>query len=139
MPTDSPAVLFGERKPLFAAANVRDAELTRTEKTEKNEEAWNELIDKTLVEWGRDASVLEDDGFMPPDLDVINFACQVAMACRDAGCPPPTRIVPDGEGGISLEHVEGELSTSLNIYADRTVELLSFVDCRLRHRCRLVW
>ena len=79
-------------------------------------------------------SVLEDDDFVPPDLDVINLACDAAMQLRDMGAIPPTMVAPDGEGGTSFEYVEGKSSVSLNIYADLTVECLTFDDCRLIRR-----
>lgn len=138
MPTDSPAVLSGPRREVFPTANVREAELSEGLEAERNKAAWNRFIDGTLVEWGRDVAVLKDEGFIPPSLDVVNLACQVAMSLRDAGCAPPTKIVPDGEGGISFERVVGRVSASLRIYADQTGEFLLFDDCRLTERHRLV-
>ena len=138
MATDSAAVLSGERMPVFATASVRESELTEKGRAERNRQAWDKLVDTRLVEWGRDASSLEDEGFVPPALDVVNLACRIAMLLRDEGLAPPTRVVPDGEGGISFERVEGKLSVSLNVYANLTVELLSFDDCRLCIRHRLL-
>ena len=137
MVTDSAAVLSGERIPVFAGANVREAELGGSEETQKRREAWDSIIDRYLVEWGRDASALEDEGFIPPGLEVVNLACQVAMEFRDEGLPPPIRVAPDGEGGLAFERVDGKVSESLNIYADQTIELLTFDDCRLSGRHRL--
>lgn len=138
MPTDSAAVLSGERRPVFATANVREPELIGRQQANKVEQAWDRFIDRNLVEWGRNPSALEDEDFVPPALDVINLACKLAMALRDEGLAPPTMVVPDGEGGISFERVEGELSEYLNIHANQTVELLTFDDCRLRARHRLL-
>lgn len=82
-------------------------------------------------------TVLEDEGFVPPNPEVIGLACEVALHLRNEAWDPPTSIVPDGEGGISFERVEGARFASLNIYADQSVELLNFDDCRLRSRRRL--
>jgi len=137
MALDSAAVLSGEPLTVFETASVVEPELKESEQTEKNRECWDKFIYGTLIEWGRNVSALEDEGFIPPGLEIINLACQTALAMRDQGFPPPTRIVPDGEGGISFERVVGTHSDSLNIYADRTIELLSFDDCRLSARYSL--
>ena len=138
MPTSSAAVLSGEPMPVFATANVQEADLAEMEQVRRNRKDWNRFIDGTLVEWGRDTTALEDEDFIPPNPDVIDLACKVAMDFRDRGDVPPTRVVPDGEGGISFEHVEDELSVSLNIYANKSIEMLIFDDCRLRDRRRLL-
>lgn len=138
MPTSSAAVLSGEPMPMFATANVQEADLAEMEQVRRNKEDWTRFIDTCLVEWGRDTTALEDEDFVPPSPDVINLACKVAMNYRDEGLVPPTMVVPDGEGGISFERFEGDISLSLNIYADKSVELLTFDDCRLRERCRLM-
>ena len=138
MPTPSAAVLSGEPMPVFATPNVRESELSEKKRLERNKTGWDRFIYGTLVEWGRDVTALEDEDFVPPNPDVIKQACEVAFEFRDAGDVPPTRIVPDGEGGISFEWVEEDISQSLNIYADKSIELLTFDDCRLRDRCRLM-
>ena len=138
MVTDSAAVLSGERTPVFAGANVREAELAGSGEARRRREAWDSVIDRYLVEWGRDASALEDEDFVPPGLEVVKLACEVAMEFRDEGLPPPIRVVPDGEGGLAFERVDGKVSESLNIYADQTIELLTFDDCRLSARHRLM-
>lgn len=137
MPTDSAAVLSGERRPVFATASVREPELNEKEQADRTRKAWSKFIDGNLVEWGRNPSALEDEDFFPPGRDVIKLACEWALYFRDEGCAPPTMVVPDGEGGISFERVDGEASESLNIYADQTVELLVFNNCRLCGRHRL--
>ena len=138
MAEDSAAVLSGERTPVFATASVRHGELADKEQAERTRQAWQKLIDHTLVEWGKDASSLEDEEFVPPSLEVVDLACEIAMGLRDDGAEPPTRVVPDGEGGIAFERVEGAFSESLNVYADRAVEFLGFDDCRLICRRRLM-
>lgn len=137
MTTDSAAVLFGERRPVCATASVGEPELNNKERADRVKEAWNSCIDHKLVEWGRNPNALEDEDFVPPERDVIKLACEWALCLRDMELAPPTMVVPDGEGGISFERVDGEASESLNIYADQTVELLVFNDCRLCGRHRL--
>ncbi|MDY7009861.1 MAG: hypothetical protein SVV80_03825 [Planctomycetota bacterium] len=138
MPTYSAAVLSGEPIPAFRPENVRDPDLVENEQIQRNRQAWVKFIDANLVEWGKDPTALEDEDFIPPSLDVINLACNVAVKLRNEGHVPPTRVIPDGEGGISFEWVEEDISHSLNMYADQTAELLTFDDCRLRERRRLL-
>jgi len=138
MATDSAAVLSGEQVPVFSTASVREGDLVRREQMERNRRGWDGFIDRCLVEWGRDPGALADEGFAPPNLKAIDLACAIALALKDEGLAPPTRIVPDGEGGLCFEHVDGDWFVSLNIYADLTVELLDFNDCRLLTRRRLL-
>ncbi len=135
---NSAAVLSGKPMPVFVTPDLREYELSEKKQGEKNKKGWDGFIDSPLVEWGRDTTALEDEDFVPPNPDVINLACKVAMSFRDEGIVAPTRVVPDGEGGISFERVEDKISESLNIYADKSIELLTFDDCRLRDRRRLM-
>ena len=104
---------------------------------ENNKNGWQKFIDETLVEWGRNPAVLDDEEFQPPSARVIDLACEVATSLRDGGEVPPTRVVADGEGGVSFERVDGQTSVSLNIHPDATIEMLTFDDCRLRSRRRI--
>lgn len=128
---DSAASLSGERRPLFETASVRQPDLTEKENSERNRQAWDDLISYRLVEWGRNPSALADEDFEPPAIEVINLACRLASEMMNVGWLPPTMVAPDGEGGVSFELIVGKFSQSLNISADGTVELLTFDDCRL--------
>ncbi len=92
-------------------------------------EAWNSFISDPLA-----LGVFIDEDLIPPNLDVIQLACDMALYLRNGCIVPPTSVVPDGEGGISFEWVEGKGSQSLNIYVDQSIELLIFDDCCLRSR-----
>jgi len=137
MATDSAAVLSGQRRVVYPTASVRDPELIDSAATGANRAMWDRMIDSTLIEWVRGTAAMEDDGFVPPTPEVISRACEVAMALRDQGWVAPTRIVPDGEGGIAFEHIDGDSSVSLSIHADESVEILTFEDCRLSGRRHL--
>ena len=56
---------------------------------------------------------------------------------RDHGAPPPTRIVPTGEGGIALQFERGRDFVSIEIEHEGVVELLVFEEGRLKHRAAL--
>ncbi|MCD4825082.1 MAG: hypothetical protein K8S55_10770 [Phycisphaerae bacterium] len=133
-PTVSDAILSGNRQVTDATPDVAEAELSMGAQSEENRDAWDRFIDDTLVEWGRNISILEDENFEPPSAEIINLACTVALDLRDAGGTPPTRIVPDGDGGISFERVDGTSFVSLDIYSDQSIEFLEFDDCRLVSR-----
>lgn len=94
-------------------------------------DAWQHIIDDYLVEWGRDPRQLEDEDIVPPSVAVITLASQIAMKLRDEGCPPPLRVVPDGEGGITFERRTAEVFESLTVNADGSIELTTFMNCQL--------
>lgn len=98
---------------------------------------WDDLIDNKLIEWGRNPSALEDDDFVSPTSEVINEACALALEMRNANCPPPLRICPDGDGGICFERKVGKWFESLELSVDGKVELSTFYDCNLVRRQRL--
>ncbi len=137
MPPTGDTLLSSERQVIHETSDVREGELSEKAQDEKNKEAWQRFIDYTLVEWGKNISDLEDENFEPPNIDIINLACTVATELQDKGWLPPTRIVPDGEGGISFEHADGTYFVSLNIYSDRSIEMIGFDDCRLDFREQL--
>jgi hypothetical protein len=97
-------------------------------------EAWGGLIDSTLIEWGRDPTLLEDDGFTPPSAETLRRACEIASVLRSLRFPAPTRIVPTGDGGISFQAEDGDAFISIEIAADGTVEYFRFSGAKLVER-----
>lgn len=104
---------------------------------EVGEGGWQSIIDHQLVEWGRDPSALADDGVTPPSQEIIGLACELAKACELAGYLPPTRVVPDGGGGIAFEQQDARSYVAFLIHADGKVEFVHFKDGSLRVRRRL--
>lgn len=104
-----------------------------------NRDRWEDFIDSPLVVWGKDPSCLQDDeeGIIAPTREAVNRACVLAIKMRDQDAPPPTRVVPDGEGGISFERRLGDVFQSMDVSGDGSVELVTFHDCRLVSRIRL--
>lgn len=100
-------------------------------------ERWERFIYEQLVEWGRDPSALAEEDIKPPTVDMIGFACKLAKACMNAGLPAPTRIVPDGSGGIVFERHDGLTYEAVMIYVDYKVELVLFHNGVLQSRKRL--
>lgn len=97
---------------------------------------WDDFIDTTLIEWGKDPSIVADphEGIHAPTPPSIRIATQLALMMRDGGQPPPTRIVPDGEGGITFERHAGSGFQSLEVASTGLIEFLLFKDCRLLAR-----
>jgi len=66
-------------------------------------DAWQNLIDYQLIEWGRDPSQLDDEGTETPSRETIQLAISLAEKLHQGGLAAPTRIVPDAHGGIVFE------------------------------------
>ena len=114
-----------------------DAALANSESHSSDDYAsWDGAIDR-LIRWWRDPGVLEDDDFVVPSRATLHAAIQIAKLLQQSQEPPPLRVVPDGEGGISFERRDGQVFESLNVLEDGTVELLLFRNCRLCSRTRL--
>jgi hypothetical protein len=130
--------LATETIPLNGTRAASDSELASPTVSEGCKRGWGKVIDDYLIEWGKDPSILADEGLVPPSKEIIHLACQWAKDRCESGWSPPVRVVPDGEGGICFENQVRSCFQSLNIRADRTVELLTFEDCRLVAREKLL-
>lgn len=109
----------------------------RTLRAEGHEEGWNQIIDKHLVEWGRNPSRFDPDEIVPPSPFIVAAACRVAMRLREAGWAAPLRVVPDGDGGIAFERRAGECFESLELAAQGQIELITFHKSKVIRRDRL--
>jgi hypothetical protein len=99
--------------------------------------AWQRVIDYQLVEWGRNPDALADEGVEPPTLEAISAACEVAKALRDACSECPSRVVPNGNGGVVFELSRPDYFQTMEAKADGSVEFAVFNDCRLVSREKL--
>jgi len=102
-----------------------------------NRSGWQAIIDKWLIEWGRNPGSLEDEGLIPPSEKTIDLACQVAVALRDKGVAAPLRVVTNGEGGIVFEHSSGTWFSIIEVHPDGNIELATFRNSELKSRERL--
>ena len=103
-----------------------------------DEVAWDSIVNNQLIEWGRNPHVLEHDDVSPPSGQTISLACQVAVTMRDDGEPAPTRVVPNGNGGIVFERNVGPAFLTIEIDEDGSVEYAAFVNSKLVSRQRLL-
>ena len=95
-----------------------------------NWDAWQEVIDQKLIEWGRDPAQLAEDDLIPPTRESVRQANRIALAFRDTRVAPTDAVVPDGDGGIAFERWEGDLSETLEISDAGEIE---YVQLRSGH------
>lgn len=99
-------------------------------------DGWSDVINQ-LLDWLRNPQDLADEDFLPPSRDLIKMVCAIAAASRDDQLSSPLRVVPDGDGGISLEWRWGLRFETINFDEDGSVEWLQFEDCKLVRRLPL--
>jgi hypothetical protein len=108
-------------QPVLARPTQREP-LSESEKA-----AWHELISQQLASWSRDPEQLGDDGVVAPTVGIIALAIDTARALRDQRVESPDRVVPNGDGGIVFRWRSGDLTWSLELDTDGSMET-SLVD-----------
>ncbi len=101
----------------------------------RHQRAWETCI-SILDNWARDRDQLREDGLDPPSKEVLDKALIIARAMRDYDSPHPTRIVPDGDGGISFERTTDDLLITYGIAEDGSEEVNVFSQCHLVFQSR---
>ena len=97
-------------------------------------EAWQRMIDGTLMNWLRDPSQVEDEGIDAPSGTILRLSMDLAERFRDKGFPSPDSVVPDPNGGIVFERREGDMSEVFHIWDDGSVEYMRFQGTHLMER-----
>lgn len=95
-----------------------------------NVESWKNVIEDRLVEWGRQRTVCDEEGFISPSSIAVDTAIEIARTLQ-GNHSPPTRVVPNGEGGIVFEKEINSSFTAIEIFETGSFEVRSFLDCRL--------
>jgi hypothetical protein len=134
---DAPPTISEEASSLIHTGATEAPSLTNAAQDRARREAWQQIIDYKLVEWGRDPSQFADDGLEPPSNVAIQWACLIAKYLRATGQAPPQRVVPNGEGGIVFEHSGEGWFQKVEIGADGSAEALIFHNGRLCSRTAL--
>lgn len=132
-------------EPHVVRAGAANEELlaVTAKRREEHCQRWQEIIDKKLIEWGRDPRQLVDDDLVPPSHAVVDLAVQMAQVWRDARefdgqfLPSPQWVVPNGDGGIVFEWSEGSIAAVVEILGDGSVDYATFEDNRLMSRTRV--
>ncbi|MDA0838830.1 MAG: hypothetical protein O3B01_15980 [Planctomycetota bacterium] len=109
--------------------------VTRSSRDDR-EQRWQVLID-VLTDWAMHPEELDEDGLEPPTQDVIQRAAWLACNLCEAGVRPPTRIVPNGDGGLAFESLQGDEFEALEIQNDLSVEFTFFKNSALKQRIKL--
>lgn len=99
--------------------------------------AWDEVIDRKLIEWGRLPEPTGDD-FDPPSDLVIARAMLLAVKHRDLGLDAPDRVVLDPNGGVVFEFGAGPNSRTLQVWDDGEVESRRFEGGKLVESIQLL-
>jgi len=123
--------------PTGGVGNDEPSNASLMSECEEHRDAWQQIIDRYLVEWGRNPNQLEEEGLITPSPRILRLAATIAMQLRDGGYAAPLRVVPDGEGGIAFERRAGAAFESLVVQADGVTQFDKFVDCRLVMSVRL--
>jgi hypothetical protein len=72
-----------------------------------------------------------DEGIEVPSRTTLRLAEEIALVLRRRGMPAPSRVLPDGEGGVVFERREGDLYEALNVFSDGSVGLKRFRSGRM--------
>ena len=120
------------------AGTIQRQSIAREQELEKQRQRWQEIIDRRLIEWGRDPSQLEDDDLEAPTTDTIVVAIRVAQFLCDERLPAPTNVVPDTDRGIVFERRQGPMFESVRIMHDGNIDVTRFENCHLVERHQLI-
>lgn len=79
----------------------------------RNYDQWQTLIDGTLIEMGRNPQAFadEDEGIDAPTPEAIAAAAKFALLARDAMWVAPGQTLPDGDGGLVMQHALSDGAT----------------------------
>lgn len=99
--------------------------------------AWDAIDRRLDAEFLPRAGQSDADGYLEPVVEVVHLAREAVAELRDAGTAAPSRVVPNGEGGLVLEWSCGERFHTLEFDADRQIEFVSLDRQRVAFRQRL--
>jgi predicted Zn-dependent protease len=128
---------WGEGYGSPAVLTHEDALVTSSTVARQYREAWTQLIDDKLIEWGWNPQVFDDE-INAPTRVALARAGQLASWMRRRNWKLPTGLIPDGEGGVVFENRQGSNYVRLEILNDGTVFFVAFKDCRLIQRDEVV-
>jgi len=69
---------------------------------DRQRQQWQKCIEQ-LTSWKHDPGQLDEEGTVTPSQATIRLALDLADSMCKRGLIPPTRIVPDADGGIVFE------------------------------------
>ena len=128
-----PNSLLSEDYPTPVSTGVARDDSLASDLTQReaNGQAWQQVIDSKLVEWGRHPERLEEDDLIPPTPLALRVAVELAIKRRDGCHVPPMRVVPDRDGGIAFERSEGDWTTTIIVSSSGTMEILHWSGSKI--------
>ena len=104
----------------------------------KKEETTDWLrVESLLNEWCRKEPRRDEDGVEWPGPAVAEVAVQVACLLKQRGLQPPTRFVPNAEGGVVFEFQHQHQLQTIEVESDGSIELCRFEATKLVDRRRM--
>jgi hypothetical protein len=105
------------------AVDTGTSELSAIEEAKRisNYDKWQDLLDGTLIEVGRNPRLMADaeEGIQEPTPFAIAKAVKFAQFAREKMLAPPGQTLPDGEGGLVIQHALPDGATeSFEVDAD---------------------
>lgn len=114
----SPWVLSSMKAPFVLSVQ----QTTDPENLAKNREGWQRVIDEKIIEWGRPENSEPDDDYDPPTGPALKSGLEIIRQMSDLGLLPPTRVVPDGDGGLVFELRNPSVVSTIHIYKNGEAE-----------------
>ena len=95
---------------------------------------WQGII-TYLSNWWYGVPGMEEEGLTPPTKQVLAHAISIAKSLEKQPIEPPSRVVPNGEGGIIFEHYgysgNDRIYETIEIFDNLNVELSYYKNSRL--------
>jgi hypothetical protein len=123
--------------PLVPTGALEDAGLMAIDPSQAgNRQAWRLMSERVSMMRFVIFPDLEAEGLTPPCLAAVDEALRLVSAMSKMGAfPPPSRVIPNGEGGIVFERWTGGDLDRIEVFANRQVYLSQFEGGRrLVHR-----
>lgn len=92
------------------------------EARDANRQAWDRVIDQSLISWANGQIEIDDD-LLSPTAASIRTAMRLSRRLRDAGATPPTDVLPSGDGGVLFENRVGQASEQIEVLRDGSAEI----------------
>lgn len=94
-----------------------------------NRRGWQRTLDDCLIPWCMGGFADFEPGLKPPTRDVLIAAIKLAELFSEQGLLPPSRVVPNGEGGLVFERFSyPNVYQVLEIHEDLHREVRTFRD-----------
>jgi len=114
--------------------------LTGPDPSEVNAAGWQKVIDSQLRNWWHGIPGLEEEGLVSPTPNVISAAINIARSLLEQSLDPPSRVLPNGEGGIIFERYasqgQDKIYETIEIFENLEIELSLYKNSQLVSRER---